>query len=127
MVSSGASGSRIASMKVTNASFGGTVNRSGFISRSSGSRLCHSSECQAWVAGRSGSLPDPGAADAGDDRLELEDPRGAGRLEESLTPELDCERERAAAHSGDGGRDEDAGRDVAEPADRDHGNRERGE
>ena len=48
IVCSGASGSRTASMKVTNASFAGCVSRSGFISRSSGSRLCHSSLCQAW-------------------------------------------------------------------------------
>ena len=27
---------------------GGSVSRSGFISRSSGRRLCHSSACQAW-------------------------------------------------------------------------------
>ena len=47
MVSSGASGSVSASTKRTMPSLAGTVSRSGFISRSSGRRLCHSSACQA--------------------------------------------------------------------------------
>jgi hypothetical protein len=48
MVWSAASGSVSASTNCTIASLAGTVRRSGFISRSSGRRLCHSSACQAW-------------------------------------------------------------------------------
>ncbi len=48
IVCSGASGSRTASMNVTNASLAGAVMRSVFISRSSGRRLSHNSACQAW-------------------------------------------------------------------------------
>src|SRR5206468_11683918 len=74
------------------------------------------------VAGPSQSLTDPEADDPGHYRLELEDHRGAGRLDESLAPELHRERERAAAHPGDHGGDEEAGGDVTEPTDRDQGN-----
>ena len=45
----GSSGSVIASTKRTIASLAGWVSRSGFISRSSGRRLCHSSACQACL------------------------------------------------------------------------------
>ena len=49
IVWSGASGSATASMNATTSSLAGWVKRSGFISRSSGNRLCHSSACQACL------------------------------------------------------------------------------
>ena len=51
---------------------------------------------RADVADDAEPLADREADDARDDRLELEDHRGAARLDEALAPELQRERERAA-------------------------------
>ena len=48
IVCSGASGSRTASMNVTNASLAGTVSRVGVHLAQLGQALVHSSLCQAW-------------------------------------------------------------------------------